>query len=304
MSKFDPDDWLWIQDEVERFLPAKALSGFTAGEPTTVRTEDGEDHTLDATTSAWSTPCSTQILDSGMDDLINISDLSEMAILHSLRIRFREDKIFTNISSILISVNPFRQLPIFTPEVLAQYRDGNERDLAPHIFTSANAAYKGMLHTKKDQSVVISGESGAGKSEAMKLILQFLTDVSARAGVTDKDAKHSGSSQLEQKILAANPILEAFGNAKTSRNNNSSRFGKLITINFDTAGAIIGGGIINYLLEKVRASQSVSVSLCLCVSVSLCAWLSVPQFLCNSLISPPSLSLFHYYPRHLHSPAS
>ncbi len=256
-TKFDPGEWLWIQDETERFLPAKALTGFAGGDETTVRTEDGEDHKLDKAASSWATPCSTQILDSNVEDLINISDLSEMAILHSLRIRFREDKIYTNISSILISVNPFRLLPLFTPEVLAQYRDGNHRELPPHIFTTANQAYAGMLNEKVDQSVVISGESGAGKSEAMKLILQFLTDVSARADTSkgDNASAPTGSSNLEQKILAANPILEAFGNAKTSRNHNSSRFGKLITINFDSAGAIIGGGIINYLLEKSRVVQ-------------------------------------------------
>ena len=135
--KFEPGDWLWITDETERFLPAKALVGFTAGDATTVRTEDGEDHALDAAASGAVTACSTQILSSSVEDLINISDLSEMAILHSLRIRFREDKIYTNISSIVISVNPFRLLPLFTPEILAQYRDGNERDLPPHIFTSA-----------------------------------------------------------------------------------------------------------------------------------------------------------------------
>ena len=256
MAKFEPGDWLWIEDEEERYLPAKALSGFKAGTPTTVRTEDGEDHKLSAEQSAWATSCAVEILSSKIDDLINISDLSEMSILHNLRIRFREDKIYTNISSILISVNPFRLLPMYTPEILAQYRDGNPRDLPPHIFSSSHAAYKGMQSHAKDQSVIISGESGAGKSEAMKLILQFLTDVSARADQSkeSKDSKSgvSSSSRLEQQILAANPILEAFGNAKTSRNNNSSRFGKLITINFDANGAINGGGIINYLLEKSR----------------------------------------------------
>jgi myosin heavy subunit len=171
-----------------------------------------------------------------------------MSILHNLRIRYREDKIYTNISSILISVNPFKLLPLYTPEVLDTYRNGS-RGLPPHVFAIAYNAYNAMLTDCRDQSVVISGESGAGKSEATKLILQYLTDVSAR---TTSGKGTVTTSALEQQILAANPILEAFGNAKTLRNNNSSRFGKLITINFDSSGSIIGGQIINYLLEKSR----------------------------------------------------
>ena len=187
-----------------------------------------------------------EALDTTIDDLVNISDLNEMSILHNLRCRYREDKIYTNISSILISVNPFKLLPLYTPEMLDKYRE-HSRDLPPHIFTIAHNAYTNMLNNLGDQSVVISGESGAGKSEATKLILQFLADVSTRAS-----KGLSIASPLEQQILAANPILEAFGNAKTLRNNNSSRFGKLITVNFDSAGCIMGGSIINYLLEKSR----------------------------------------------------
>ena len=160
------------------------------------------------------------------------------------------DRIYTNIGDILISVNPFKQLPLYTPEMLDKYRNGT-RGLAPHVFATAYHSYHNMLSENLDQSVVISGESGAGKSEATKLILQFLTDVSSRnAGPQGSDAAKKNA--LEQQILAANPILEAFGNAKTLRNNNSSRFGKLITINFDKNGSITGGGIINYLLERSR----------------------------------------------------
>ena len=249
MPKFEPGTWVWIADEKDRYLPAKVLKAFQAGEPTTVRTEDGEDHVLNAAQSAAVTECNTEALDSKIEDLINISDLNEMSILHNLRIRFKEDKIYTNISSILISVNPFKLLPLYTPEMLERYRNGI-RGLSPHVFASAYSSYHNMLNDGLDQSVVISGESGAGKSEATKLILQFLTDVSSRTG-----GHSTASSSLEQQILAANPILEAFGNAKTLRNNNSSRFGKLITINFDKNGAIIGGGIINYLLEKSRVVQ-------------------------------------------------
>lgn len=190
-----------------------------------------------------------------------------MSILHNLRIRYKEDKIYTNVSSILISVNPFKLLPLYTPEILDLYRSGS-RDKPPHVFAIAYNAYNNMLGESSDQSVVISGESGAGKSEATKLILQFLTDVSGRAG-----GKTLASSNLEQQILAANPILEAFGNAKTLRNNNSSRFGKLITVNFDSNGAIIGGGIVNYLLEKSRVvGQTVGRWTCICMVGLICSY--------------------------------
>lgn len=213
-------------------------------------TEDGENRNLTAQQSGFCEECNPEAMDSKIQDLVNISDLNEMSILHNLRIRFKEDRIYTSISSILISVNPFKLLPLYTPEVLESYRNGS-RGMPPHVFGIAINAYNNMLSDSADQSVVISGESGAGKSEATKLILQFLTDVSHKvSGSTTTVQAHSNT--LEAQILAANPILEAFGNAKTLRNNNSSRFGKLITVNFDSNGAIIGGGIINYLLEKSR----------------------------------------------------
>jgi myosin-7 len=239
--------------EEERFLPAQVLKPFKKGHPATVRTEDGEDHQLSAAASSALVECNPEALNSDISDLININDLNEMSILHNLRIRYKEDRIYTNVSSILISVNPFKLLPLYTPEILDLYRNGS-RDKPPHVFAVAYNAFNCMLTESGDQSVVISGESGAGKSEATKLILQFITDCSGRAG-----GATSASSNLEQQILAANPILEAFGNAKTLRNNNSSRFGKLITVNFDSNGSIIGGGIINYLLEKSRVvGQTVS----------------------------------------------
>lgn len=115
--------------------------------------------------------CNPEALDSKIDDLINISDLNEMSILHNLRIRYKEDRIYTSVSSILISVNPFKLLPLYTPEILDLYRTGS-RDKPPHVFGVAYNAYASMLSDSSDQSVVISGESGAGKSEATKLILQ------------------------------------------------------------------------------------------------------------------------------------
>jgi len=240
-------------------MPARVLAPFTPGENALVRTEDGEDRSLTGAQSAEVLDCNPEALDSSIADLVNISDLNEMSILHNLRIRYREDRIYTSISSILISVNPFKLLPIYTPAVLDEYRNGG-RDKPPHVFSIAHNAYNNMLVDGKDQSVVISGESGAGKSEATKLILQFLTDVSGKVAGHQLPVGSKLNDSLEQQILAANPILEAFGNAKTLRNDNSSRFGKLITVNFDSAGAIIGGNVINYLLEKSRiVRQTVSI---------------------------------------------
>jgi len=235
------------------YLPAKVLKPFARGEAAVVLTEDGEQRKLDTKASSFCEECNAEAMNSNIQDLVNISDLNEMSILHNLRIRFKEDRIYTNISSILISVNPFKLLPLYTPAVLDSYRNGS-RGLDPHVFGIAVNAYNNMLTDGSDQAVVCSGESGAGKSEATKLILQFLTDVSSKASASasTNTSVVSKSSTLEKQILGANPVLEAFGNAKTLRNNNSSRFGKLITINFDRHGSIIGGGIINYLLEKSR----------------------------------------------------
>ena len=241
-AKCEVNSWVWITDPEECYLPAKVLKSYVPGEETKVETEDGEEHKLDAKASAASLVCNEEALNSEIEDLIAISDLNEMSILHLLRIRFKKDIIYTNISAILVSVNPFKLLPLYTPEILDKYRNGS-RDLPPHVFGTAYDAHANMLNDKADQSVVISGESGAGKSEATKLILQFLADVSGRA--SDSNSGSAGGHPLEQQLLSANPILEAFGNAKTLRNNNSSRFGKLITVYFSNKGSIIGGGIIN-----------------------------------------------------------
>jgi myosin heavy subunit len=182
------------------------------------------------------------------DNMITLNDLNEPTILHNLRTRFLKDQIYTYVSSILVALNPFKLLPIYTPEVLDKYKDRGSRNQPPHIFAIADNAYANLLADFKDQAVVISGESGAGKTETMKLVLQFLAEASGRA------AKASGekTESLEQQILKSNPLMEAYGNAKTTRNNNSSRFGKWTEIKFNRAGAIVGGSIINYLLEKSR----------------------------------------------------
>ena len=250
MSQFEQGSLVWIPDEDDVACPARVLTTFKVGEAGgKVQTEDGEDRELSQKESTLVREADPEVLDSTVENLIHLNDLNENAILHNLRIRYKEDKIYTNVSSILISVNPFKLLPLYTPEIIDAYREGI-RDKPPHVFAIAYAAHTQMIGDSINQSVIVSGESGAGKSEAAKLMLQFLAEVSNRAAKANGRA--AVTSNLEQQVLQANPIMEAFGNAKTLRNNNSSRFGKLISVRFDGAGCIVGGSIIEYLLEKSR----------------------------------------------------
>ena len=143
-------------------MPAKVIQVFQKGTPTIVLTEDGEERVMNAIQSAHVHECYIDSLNPAIDDLINISELNEMSILHNLRMRYKQDKIYTSISSILISVNPFKKLPLYTAAVLDEYR-GGYYGKAPHVFGIAYNAFHNMLDNNTDQAVVISGESGAGK---------------------------------------------------------------------------------------------------------------------------------------------
>ncbi len=179
--------------------------------------------------------------DRDLGDMAEFNYLHDASILHNCRQRFINDCIYTYTGPILIAINPFRKLDIYGDNVVRQYTNKAMADNPPHCYAVADAAYRALMADGTSQSLVISGESGAGKTETTKLMLRFLTAV-AGGGQT---------SRVQQQILEANPILEAFGNAKTLRNNNSSRFGKFIEI-FIEKGVIVGGTITNYLLEKVR----------------------------------------------------
>lgn len=245
---FAKDTYIWLIDDEDAYHPARVKATFQAGNKGTVTNLITEaSYTVSAAESRACIPMDEQSL-KPIQDMVLLKQLDEPALLHNLRLRYEEDEIYTAIGSILVSVNPFKTLNIYTPEIVDNYIN-DAKNLPPHIYLTADNAYNNLVQTKRSQSCIVSGESGAGKTEATKLFLQYLAE---KASAGDEKAK-SGATMLHQKILEANPVMEAFGNAKTLRNNNSSRFGKLIKVDFDNKlGKIVGGNITSYLLEKSR----------------------------------------------------
>merc|ERR1740129_1542674 len=195
-----------------------------------------------------------------LDDLTEVPELHEAAVLHALDVRFAHGKIYTLSGPVLLAVNPFRTLPgLYSLETLRSFI-GNDQ-LNPHVFSVANQAYQGIWHRRASQSVLVSGQSGAGKTETTKLIAQFLANVGAGAG--EGSVQHKPLSRVERSVIGSNPLLEAFGNAKTPRNDNSPRFGKYIEFQYGHdapdsevfEGApprLVGARMHTYLLDKVR----------------------------------------------------
>ncbi|KAM6426666.1 unconventional myosin-IXa isoform 4-T4 [Liasis olivaceus] len=176
------------------------------------------------------------------NDLCALPDLNETTLLENLRNRFKQEKIYTYVGSILIVINPFKFLPIYNPKYVKMYDNHQLGKLEPHIYAVADVAYHAMLLRRKNQCIVISGESGSGKTQSTNFLIHHLTALSQKGF----------ASGVEQIILGAGPVLEAFGNAKTAHNNNSSRFGKFIQVNYQETGTVRGAYVEKYLLEKSR----------------------------------------------------
>ncbi|XP_058889481.1 unconventional myosin-X-like isoform X2 [Acipenser ruthenus] len=186
----------------------------------------------------------------GVEDMSTLTELHEAAIMHNLHLRYRQDKIYTNIGSILTAVNPYKQIcRLYDSSAVELYSQHHMGELPPHIFAVANECYSCLWKRHDSQCVLISGESGAGKTESTKLLLKFLSVMSQNSTGVPASEK---STHVEQAIVESSPIMEAFGNAKTVYNNNSSRFGKFIQLHFSQNGSIQGGCIFDYLLEKNR----------------------------------------------------
>ncbi|XP_050382191.1 myosin-17-like isoform X2 [Argentina anserina] len=193
-------------------------------------------------------PEDTEAPPGGVDDMTKLSYLHEPGVLHNLAARYELNEIYTYTGNILIAVNPFQRLPhMYDTHMMEQYKGAGFGELSPHVFAIADVAYRAMINEGKSNSILVSGESGAGKTETTKMLMRYLAYLGGRSGVEGRT--------VEQQVLESNPVLEAFGNAKTVRNNNSSRFGKFVEIQFDKSGRISGAAIRTYLLERSRVCQ-------------------------------------------------
>uniref|UniRef100_A0AAX7SGB4 Myosin VC n=1 Tax=Astatotilapia calliptera TaxID=8154 RepID=A0AAX7SGB4_ASTCA len=236
---------VWISDEEHVWKSAEIVKDFHSGDKVLeLLLEDGSEYcyTVDPSKPQLPPLRNPDIL-VGENDLTALSYLHEPAVLHNLKVRFVESRIiYTYCGIILVALNPYKQLPIYGDAIIHAYSGQNMGDMDPHIFAVAEEAYKQMARNHKNQSIIVSGESGAGKTVSARYAMRYFAVVS----------KSANKTRVEDKVLASNPITEAIGNAKTTRNDNSSRFGKYTEISFDRKYRIIGANMRTYLLEKSR----------------------------------------------------
>ncbi|ELW53086.1 Myosin-3 [Tupaia chinensis] len=246
---FDAKTYCFVVDSKEEYAKGKIKS--TQDGKVTVETEDNRTLVVKPEdVYAMNPPKFDRI-----EDMAMLTHLNEPAVLYNLKDRYTAWMIYTYSGLFCVTVNltPYRCLPVYTPEVVDGYRGKKRQEAPPHIFSISDNAYQFMLTDRENQSILITGESGAGKTVNTKRVIQYFATIAATGDLAKKkDSKMKGT--LEDQIISANPLLEAFGNAKTVRNDNSSRFGKFIRIHFGTTGKLASADIETYLLEKSRVT--------------------------------------------------
>nr|XP_046233827.1 unconventional myosin-Va isoform X1 [Scatophagus argus] len=262
---------VWIPDAEEVWKSAELTKDYKNGDASLqLMLEDGTniEHKLDPKTKNLPYLRNPDIL-VGENDLTALSYLHEPAVLHNLKVRFVDSKlIYTYCGIVLVAINPYETLPIYGTDIINAYSGQNMGDMDPHIFAVAEEAYKQMARDERNQSIIVSGESGAGKTVSAKYAMRYFATVSGS----------TSEANIEEKVLASNPIMEAIGNAKTTRNDNSSRFGKYIEIGFDSRYRIIGANMRTYLLEKSRVVFQADEERNYHVFYQLCASSHLPEF--------------------------
>ncbi|XP_073263445.1 myosin-9 isoform X3 [Populus alba] len=234
---------VWVEDPEVAWIDGIVIN--IEQDQVEVQTSDGK---TVAVSSSRIYPNDVEAPSGGVDDMTRLQYLHEPAVLHNLATRYEINEIYTYSGNILIAVNPFQPLShLYDDYMMERYKGAPIEGLSPHVFTIADVAYREMIKEGRSNSILVSGESGAGKTETTKMLMRYLAYLGGHSGAEGRT--------VEQQVLESNPVLEAFGNAKTAKNNNSSRFGKFVEIQFDKKGRISGAAIRTYLLERSRVCQ-------------------------------------------------
>ncbi|KRZ15247.1 Myosin-4 [Trichinella zimbabwensis] len=243
-KKYDSKKSCWIPDAQEGYVAAEIKS--TKVDQLVVITEKGLEKTVKKEETQEMNPPKFD----RTEDMSNLTFLNDASVLHNLRQRYYSMLIYTYSGLFCVVINPYKRLPIYGESVVHMYQCKRRNEMPPHLFAVADEAYRNMMQDRGNQSMLITGESGAGKTENTKKVISYFAVICSTHANKEKDGKKRAS--LEEQIVQTNPVLEAFGNAKTVRNNNSSRFGKFIRIHFNGHGKLAGADIEHYLLEKSR----------------------------------------------------
>ncbi|AWP11129.1 putative unconventional myosin-Vb-like [Scophthalmus maximus] len=269
---------VWIPDPDAVWVSAQLLQDYAHGDKhLLLQLSNGKEIQYPVGSPPDLPPLGNPDILEGENDLTALSFLHEPAVLHNLRVRFLDySSIYTYCGIVLVAINPYEQLHIYGEEVIDAYSGQDMADMEPHIFSVAEEAYRTMTREEKNQSIIISGESGSGKTVSAKFTMRYFAVVGGAAQQTS----------VEDRVLASNPIMESIGNAKTTRNDNSSRFGKYIEIGFGRKGDIIGAKMRTYLLEKSRVVFQASAERNYHIFYQLCASRELPEMRCLKLDAP------------------
>ncbi|XP_064546697.1 myosin heavy chain, muscle isoform X5 [Drosophila montana] len=247
---YDSKKSCWVPDEKEGYLLGEIKA--TKGDIVSVGLPGGETRDFKKDQLQQVNPPKYE----KAEDMSNLTYLNDASVLHNLRQRYYNKLIYTYSGLFCVAINPYKRYPVYTNRCAKMYRGKRRNEVPPHIFAISDGAYVDMLTNHVNQSMLITGESGAGKTENTKKVIAYFATVGA-SGKKDESQKNKGS--LEDQVVQTNPVLEAFGNAKTVRNDNSSRFGKFIRIHFGPSGKLAGADIETYLLEKARVISQQSL---------------------------------------------
>lgn len=241
---YDGKKMVWIPDEKDGFVIGEISS--TKGDLITVSYKGDEISIKKDQVQQVNPPKYEKC-----EDMSNLTYLNDASVLYNLKERYYANLIYTYSGLFCVAINPYKRFPIYTNRVVQMYRGRRRQEMPPHLFSVADGAYTDMIANRENQSMLITGESGAGKTENTKKVIAYFANVGASS--KKEDAPKGGKKgNLEDQVVQTNPVLESFGNAKTVRNDNSSRFGKFIRIHFGPSGKLAGADIETYLLEKAR----------------------------------------------------